>query len=89
MRDLIEKISLKIDIDFKDYEHAKIIYNTILPETNSSPNDRSIVSAKLIDKQLKLSIDSKDFINLRAVINSYLKWFTISLQIINETINQL
>ncbi|MHA1268676.1 MAG: KEOPS complex subunit Pcc1 [Candidatus Helarchaeota archaeon] len=79
---LVNEIKLKMNIEFKNKKFAEIIYNSILPELKYSPNDRSILTAELFDNKIILKIDSADFVNLRAVINSYLRWFNISLKII-------
>jgi KEOPS complex subunit Pcc1 len=80
--ELIEKISLELRVKFEKIEDAEIVYNSILPELNFSPNERSQVSLSLSENYLILKINSADFIILRAIINSYLRWFNTSENII-------
>ncbi|MHA1231896.1 MAG: KEOPS complex subunit Pcc1 [Candidatus Helarchaeota archaeon] len=78
-------ISLEMEVKFKDKNKAKIIYNSIIPEVDFSPNDRSIVHLNLNDEKIVLRVESADFVSLRAVINSYLRWFNLSSKIIEIT----
>ena len=79
---LIENISLQLRVKFEKIEDAKIVYNSILPELNFSPNERSQVKLSISENYLILDINSADFVILRAIINSYLRWFNTSENII-------
>lgn len=80
--DLIENISLQLKVKFEKIKNAEIVYNSILPELNFSPNERSQVKLSLSENYLILEIYSADFVILRAIINSYLRWFNTSENII-------
>lgn len=85
--DLIENISMQLRVKFEKIEDAKIVYNSILPELNFSPNERSQVKLSISENYLILEIYSTDFVILRAIINSYLRWLNTSkntIQIIKE-----
>ena len=78
-----KKISLQMDIDFIDEFQAKIVYTAIQPEINFSPNERAQIKIQLSNNIIRLNINSSDFIILRAIINSYIKWFDISSKLIH------
>ncbi|MBD3230656.1 MAG: hypothetical protein GF329_20925, partial [Candidatus Lokiarchaeota archaeon] len=61
-----------------------IIYNSILPEIEFAPTNRSKIEARLEGKDIILTVYALDFIILRAIVNSYLKWFTLSSKILKK-----
>ncbi|TFF88671.1 MAG: hypothetical protein EU549_02585 [Promethearchaeota archaeon] len=81
---IVNNILLDLKMEFKDKKHAEIIYNSILPEIKFAPRDRSKIEANIEDKNIILTVHSTDFIILRAIINSYLRWFNVSTRIINK-----
>jgi len=83
----INIISLVLIVEFNNEESSKIAYNAIYPEIKFSSSDRVNINANLIKNCLKITVKAKDFIILRAVFNTYMRWLNnISkiLQIISE-----
>lgn len=84
--ELIDEISLQMKIQFKDEVNAKIVYNAIIPELNfSSGERRSKINIQVSKNTINLTINSTDFVILRAIVNSHLRWFNTSLKIIQLT----
>ncbi|MHA1972352.1 MAG: KEOPS complex subunit Pcc1 [Candidatus Hodarchaeales archaeon] len=63
-------------------EAAKIVYNSLLPETILENFDRSCVSLTLRDNKLVLKIDAKDITAAKASIHSTFRWISASSDII-------
>ena len=49
------------------------IYKSLLPETNESISDRSVISLSLENDSLLLKIVSSDVISLRSAVNTWLR----------------
>jgi KEOPS complex subunit Pcc1 len=49
------------------------IYQSLMPETNESISDRSVVSLTLEKEGLVLEIQSSDIISLRSALNTWLR----------------
>jgi len=49
------------------------IYKSLLPETNESISDRSVISLTLENDTLILKIVSNDIISLRSALNTWLR----------------
>ena len=80
---MVDNIKASITFDCKDDNQAKIFLESLELEAKSSPSDRVSVEIKQDKKQIISNFIAKDFVALRAAMNSYLKWF----KLINESIN--
>jgi Uncharacterized protein conserved in archaea len=49
------------------------IYQSLLPETNESISDRSVISLSMKDGGMLLEIQSSDVISLRSALNTWLR----------------
>ena len=49
------------------------IYQSLMPETNESISDRSVVSLFLEEEGMVLEIQSSDVISLRSALNTWLR----------------
>ena len=82
----LESVKSQIDVEFEDFNQAKIIYDSILLEFNTAPDYRSSMDLTLKDNKIIINIDAEDSTSFRASVNSAIKWINLSLQI-NNLIN--
>jgi len=61
--------SLITEIAYPEAESANIVYESIMPEKDSS------VKIELEHNILRINIDCENITRLRAVFNSYMRWF--------------
>lgn len=80
---IVDSINHKITIDFDDEKQAKIIYDAVLLEFETSPDYRSTMDLKLEDNKIHINIDAEDATSYRASINSAIKWIKLSLEVNN------
>lgn len=83
---IINSIKNKVVIELDDVNQAEIIYKSVLPEFETSPDYRSKMTLELIDKSLVIKIDANDSTSFRASINSAIKWIKLSCEINNLSI---
>ena len=71
------KIPMKTEARFLfQSENADLIsdiYQSLLPETNESISDRSVISLTLSEGGILLEIQSSDVISLRSALNTWLR----------------
>ncbi|RAP47478.1 MAG: hypothetical protein BZ136_06210 [Methanosphaera sp. rholeuAM74] len=79
---ILKGIDTTLAIEFDSVDEARMIYNSIKPEIEFESNDRSITNIELDKKTVKLVIQSKDAVSLRASINSYIRWIELSTKIL-------
>ncbi len=79
----IEGVETELEIDFENPRDAKIILESIKPEINGSPSDRTSVNVDIRDSTLKIVINAQDTASFRASLNSYLRWIKLSKEVIN------
>lgn len=63
-----------LEIPLKTKEMAKILYNALLPETESIPSDRATSKVSIMDSTLVVEVRATDLTALRASLNSYTAW---------------
>ena len=77
----LKSVESNIVIDLEDEKLAKIVFDSILLEFESSPDYRSNMYINLDNSKLIISIDSEDATSFRASINSAIKWIMVSLDV--------
>ncbi|TFG33670.1 hypothetical protein EU527_07225 [Candidatus Thorarchaeota archaeon] len=63
-----------LEVPLKSKTNATILYNALLPETESISSDRAISKISLKDSILIVQIEANDLTALRASLNSYTAW---------------
>ena len=76
-----EHVKAEFKIKFDSLDEAKLVLKSIEPEIQTSPSDRSSVEINLDSETLKLIINAEDTSSLRASINSYFRWITLSHEV--------
>ena len=76
-------VETELEIDFESPRDAKIVLESIKPEINGSPSDRTSVSVDIRDSTLKIVFNAQDTASFRASLNSYLRWIKLSKEVIN------
>jgi KEOPS complex subunit Pcc1 len=79
----LEQVESELKIEFKNSKDAEIVLESITPEINGSPSDRTSVSIDVHERILKIIINAEDTASFRASLNSYLRWIKLSNEIIN------
>ncbi len=64
---------------------AGIIEASLIPEAERPTSERSAVSVRTDDGCLKIRIEASDVAALRAALNSYLRWASAILEVV-ETV---
>lgn len=82
----LESIKSDIAIEFENQKQAKIIYESIILEFETTPDYRSSMSLTLDESRILIRIDAEDSTSFRASVNSAIKWIKLSLEINNLTI---
>ena len=85
--DILKSINSDIVIDFDSEKQAKIVYDSILLEFETSPDYRSSMDLILEKNQIIIKINGEDATSLRASINSAIKWIKLSVEINELTEN--
>lgn len=78
----LKQIKAQFEIEFDSPEEAEIVLSAIQPEINDSPSNRAVTEIKCENKVLSLDIKAKDSPSMRASLNSYLRWVTLSQQVL-------
>lgn len=81
----LESVKSNISIEFENSSQAKIVYDSIILEFNTSPDYRSSMTIDLADDKILIDIDAEDSTSFRASVNSAIKWIRLALQINNLT----
>ncbi|MCG3225948.1 MAG: hypothetical protein H7645_03455 [Candidatus Heimdallarchaeota archaeon] len=81
---IIKKLEIDFEFEMENEKMSSLLYETLKLESNYNPNDRAKTSLEVHKNVLKLKIDAMDSISARAAINSYLKWISLSIQLINQ-----
>ncbi|MDV0444508.1 hypothetical protein MmiAt1_00340 [Methanimicrococcus sp. At1] len=67
------KAQARFSLTSETQELISDIYQSLLPETDESISDRSVVSLSLEKEGLVLDIQSSDIISLRSALNTWLR----------------
>lgn len=65
-----------------DVDRAEILYRAILPEIRDIPSRRVSADLRMEGGKLILSISAVDLVALRAALNSFLRFISSTLQIL-------
>ncbi|MCD1296141.1 hypothetical protein CUJ83_14150 [Methanocella sp. CWC-04] len=68
--------SILIEFEFGD--RSKLVYESLKPELQAIPSERSKIELDVVGDQLNLFISAEDIISLRAAINTWLRLVKIS-----------
>jgi KEOPS complex subunit Pcc1 len=74
-------VKAEFKIKFDSLDEAKLVLKSIEPEIQTAPSEKSSVKINLDGKTLKLIIDAEDTPSLRASVNSYFRWITLSHEV--------
>lgn len=78
----LQGVKTELQMEFESSEDAEVILKSIEPEINTSPSDKSFTRVDLKNNILTIEIDANDTTTLRAALNSYLRWITLSYDIL-------
>ena len=78
----LQGVKTELQMEFESSEDAEVILKSIEPEINTSPSDKSFTRVDLKNNILTIEIDAADATTLRAALNSYLRWITLSYDIL-------
>lgn len=65
-----------IEFHLDNEQEARVLYDALLPETESVPSDRAEASISVIGPVLRLEVSANDLTALRAAMNSFLSWIS-------------
>ncbi|MFQ6065175.1 MAG: KEOPS complex subunit Pcc1 [Candidatus Bathyarchaeia archaeon] len=85
------KRNATIRLSFQSDKYLRIVLDALRPETRKSPSARSRTRVEEEEGSLILRFEAKDTSALRASINSYLRWISLTqniLEIVNRTCDQ-
>jgi len=75
------KSTLKIELG--DPDLAEKLYRTILPEVETTKSKASKASICQDGGTLYIDIEAATIAGVRALLNSYIRWITTSLEVVN------
>jgi tRNA threonylcarbamoyladenosine modification (KEOPS) complex Pcc1 subunit len=75
------KSSLRIELD--DPDLAEKLYRAILPEVATTKSKVSKVSISREGGALTIEVEAATIAGVRALLNSYIRWITTSLEVVN------
>ena len=73
--------ALAIVLDFGD--RARAVYESLKPELNASPSERSKIDLRLDGGALTMMIEAEDIVSMRAAINTWLRLVKIAEEMLN------
>ncbi len=74
------KGSAKLEIPLESNEAATILYNALLPETESIPSDRAESKVSIKNNTLIVEVKANDLTALRASLNSFSAWIAACIE---------
>jgi tRNA threonylcarbamoyladenosine modification (KEOPS) complex Pcc1 subunit len=72
------KSRIVVRLNFPSEERLKIVLGALEPETRTPPSPRSRVKVEGRGSSLILSFEATDTSALRAAVNSYLRWVSLT-----------
>ena len=76
-----------IRLSFQSKRYLKTVLNALKPETRKSPSSRSRTMVEEEDGNLIVRFEAKDTSALRAAINAYLRWISLTQNILESVDN--
>ncbi len=80
---ILDYVEHNIKIHFDSKNQAKIIYDSVLLEFETSPDYRSHMDLDLDGDNIIINIKANDATSYRASINSAIKWINLALEVNN------
>ena len=77
-----------IRLSFQSEKYLKTVLDALKPETGKTPSGRSRTKVEEEDSNLIISFEAKDGSALRAAINAYLRWISLTQNIL-ESVDDL
>jgi tRNA threonylcarbamoyladenosine modification (KEOPS) complex Pcc1 subunit len=77
-----------IRLSFQSKRHLKTVLDALKPETRESPSSRSRIKVEEEGGNLMISFEAKEMSALRAAINAYLRWISLTQNIL-ESVDKL
>ncbi|MFQ5758243.1 MAG: KEOPS complex subunit Pcc1 [Candidatus Bathyarchaeia archaeon] len=77
-----------IRLSFRSEKYLKTVLNALKPETRKSSSSRSRTMVEEEEGKLIVSFEAKDTSALRAAINAYLRWISLTQNIL-ESVDDL
>ncbi|MBC7120681.1 MAG: hypothetical protein H5T33_03765 [Candidatus Methanosuratus sp.] len=74
-------VSSMLNIDLQDEGRARTLFAAILPEVQSTKPGVAKVLMTMEGGSIALKINASSLAALRALLNSYIRWFSTSLEI--------
>jgi tRNA threonylcarbamoyladenosine modification (KEOPS) complex Pcc1 subunit len=71
-----------IRLPLKSEEHLEALMSALTPEVQRQIGVRSKVALSTEAQTLVLTVDAEDTVALRAALNSYLRWITSTLKVL-------
>jgi KEOPS complex subunit Pcc1 len=72
-----------LSVEFDLGLHARPVYESLGPELQEIPSERSKVNIELSGDVLKLFIAAEDIVSMRAAVNTWLRLIRISEDMLN------
>lgn len=72
-----------LTVEFDLGPQARPVYETLGPELQEIPSERSRVSLELAGEVLRLSVAAEDVVSMRAAVNTWLRLIRISEDMLN------
>ncbi|MFX1486997.1 MAG: KEOPS complex subunit Pcc1 [Promethearchaeota archaeon] len=66
-----------MEVTFPDEDSTKVAYLAVLPELPTSSSSRAKTILIKRGRTLNLRVEAKDVTALRAIVNTYLRWFKL------------
>jgi KEOPS complex subunit Pcc1 len=85
----LKNVKSEIVIDLDTPLQAETVLNSVLPEIESSPSERSSMKINVQGSSIFLKINSNDAASFRASLNSSLRWILLSLEVLDLQKNNL
>jgi KEOPS complex subunit Pcc1 len=70
-------------VEFDLGPHARPVYESLEPELQEIPSERSKVNLELAGEALRLSVAAEDIVSMRAAVNTWLRLIRISEDMLN------
>jgi KEOPS complex subunit Pcc1 len=72
-----------LSVEFDLGPQARPVYESLGPELQEIPSERSRVSLELAGEVLRLSVAAEDVVSMRAAVNTWLRLIRISEDMLN------
>ena len=78
------KAQATVHLKFASEKNLDVVLKALTPETAKSTTSRSHVTVGSMDDALTLEFEARDTSALRAVVNSYLHWISLSMNTLTK-----